>query len=138
MSHRERDSYFRAVLNQQLHQLLKESGTARTSPIRQSEDPPDFGDQASTESDNILNLRLRERESKLLAKIQDALRRLDKGRFGICEACGGEISEKRLRYRPVTTRCIRCKEKQERLENVVESQSRARRPASVKIYMSDR
>jgi DnaK suppressor protein len=134
----EQERYFRTVLNQQLHQLLREVGAGGTRSIRRSEDPPDFGDQASRESDNILSLRLRERESNLVTKIRGALKRLDEGRFGICEACGGKIAEKRLRYRPITTRCIRCKERQERQEAVLGLQSRTRRPSSVKVYMSDR
>lgn len=134
----EQESYFRIFLNQQLRQLSKGAGSGMMNPVSRSEDPPDFGDQASMESDNVLCLRLKEREGNLAKKIQDALKRLDDGSFGICEACGGKISEKRLRYRPVTTRCIRCKEKQEREETVLGLQSRKRRPSSVKTYMSDR
>lgn len=119
----ERTSYFRTLLNHQLSEVLEELGTAKMTPLSRSEDPPDFGDRASKETDNILSLRLRERESGLVTKIEDALKRLDQGRFGICEACGGKISEKRLQHRPVTTRCIRCKEKQEREESVLGLQS---------------
>lgn len=127
----EQKSFFCTVLNQQLHELFKEVGVGKTIPISRSEDPPDFGDQAAMETDNILSLRLKEREGRLAKKIQDALKRLDDGCFGICEACGGKISEKRLRYRPVTTRCVRCKEKQEREETVLGLRSRTRRSSSV-------
>ena len=127
----EQEAYFRTLLNQQLHQVLEGAKTGSVNRVDRPDDPPDFGDQASTESDNILSLRLKERESRLVTKIQDALKRLEKGCFGICEECGGEISEKRLRYRPITTRCIRCKEKQEREEAVLGRQSRIRRPPTL-------
>lgn len=76
----------------------------------------DFVDQASIESDRDLNYRIKERESRLISKIQDALDRIESGEFGICEECGEEISEKRIMARPVTTLCISCKTKQEAME----------------------
>ncbi|RLB13465.1 MAG: RNA polymerase-binding protein DksA, partial [Deltaproteobacteria bacterium] len=62
--------------------------------------------------------RISDRGRKLLVKIKEALERLDNGTFGICEACGEEISEKRLKARPVTTLCIECKKKQETEEKL--------------------
>ncbi|MBW1799204.1 MAG: TraR/DksA C4-type zinc finger protein [Deltaproteobacteria bacterium] len=73
-------------------------------------------DQASLDSEMGLALRIRERETKLLRKIRDALGRLEDGTFGICENCGEEISVKRLMARPVTTLCIHCKKEQETAE----------------------
>ncbi|HUT03233.1 MAG TPA: TraR/DksA C4-type zinc finger protein [bacterium] len=73
----------------------------------------DFADIASQESNRTLKLRLREREQKLLAKIDKALAKLDRGVYGICEHCGGDISLERLRARPVATLCIECKQDQE-------------------------
>ncbi|MBW1973704.1 MAG: TraR/DksA C4-type zinc finger protein [Deltaproteobacteria bacterium] len=61
-------------------------------------------------------LRIKDRESKLINKIKDAIERIDNGTFGICEVCGEEISEKRLMARPMTTLCIKCKIKQEEEE----------------------
>jgi DnaK suppressor protein len=78
---------------------------------------PDPTDRASLESDRNLTLRIRDRERKLRAKIEEALARIDDGTFGICEVCGDEISEDRLEARPVTTLCINCKESQERDES---------------------
>jgi DnaK suppressor protein len=63
-------------------------------------------------------LRLKEREQKLLKKIDETLDRMTSGTFGICESCGGEIGIKRLKARPVTTLCIECKTKQEEDEKV--------------------
>jgi DnaK suppressor protein len=69
-------------------------------------------------ADQNFMLRLKEREQKLLKKIDEALDRITQGTFGICESCGGEISFKRLKARPVTTLCIECKTKQEEDEKV--------------------
>lgn len=79
---------------------------------------PDMADQASAEADKNFTLRLREREQKLLKKIDQALDRIASGTFGICESCGEEIGYQRLRARPVTTFCIDCKIKQEEEEKM--------------------
>lgn len=81
---------------------------------------PDLTDQAAAEADKNFTLRLREREQKLLKKIEEALDRMTNGTFGICESCGEEISYKRLKARPVTTYCIDCKTKQEEEEKLRE------------------
>jgi DnaK suppressor protein len=78
----------------------------------------DPGDQASAEADQNFNLRLREREQKLLKKVDEAIERIQTGNFGICESCGGEISLERLKARPVTTLCIDCKTRQEEEEKI--------------------
>jgi RNA polymerase-binding protein DksA len=75
-------------------------------------------DRASHETDRNFTLRLRDRDRKLIAKIEDALRRLDEGSFGTCVECGEAISEARLQARPVTTLCIGCKEEAERAEDL--------------------
>lgn len=74
---------------------------------------PDEIDQASAEYSQSFIFRLRDREKYYLSKIDKAIKKLDNGDFGICEACDDEISLKRLEARPVTTLCIRCKEEQE-------------------------
>lgn len=74
---------------------------------------PDLGDQASVETDRNFELRLRGREQRLLKKIDEALERIEKDTFGICESCGDTIGLKRLEARPVTTMCINCKTEQE-------------------------
>jgi len=81
---------------------------------------PDVTDQAAAEADKNFTLRLREREQKLLKKIDEAIDRIANGTFGICENCGEEISYKRLKARPVTTYCIECKTKQEEEEKLRE------------------
>jgi len=73
-------------------------------------------DQASNQLERDFLLRLRDRESKLIVKIKEALERIENGTFGVCEECGEEISLKRLRARPMATLCIHCKHEQEALE----------------------
>jgi len=77
---------------------------------------PDPTDQASMETDLNFDLRIKDRERKLIRKIDQAVNRIKVGEFGICEACGGDISIKRLQARPVTTLCIECKTAQEQEE----------------------
>ena len=74
---------------------------------------PDEIDQASAEYNQSFIFRLRDREKYYLSKIDKALKKIESGTFGICEACDEEIAPKRLEARPVTTLCIRCKEEQE-------------------------
>lgn len=77
---------------------------------------PDVSDQASAEVDQNFSMRIREREQKLLKKIDEALDRLAQNTYGICERCGEDIPYKRLKARPVTTLCIDCKTLQEQEE----------------------
>ena len=77
---------------------------------------PDDMDFATSQADQGIMLRLRGREKTLLKKIDDALKRIKDGEFGVCDDCGEDINVKRLVARPVTTLCIRCKEEQERQE----------------------
>ena len=74
---------------------------------------PDPTDQATMETDRNFDLRIKDRERRLIKKIDQALLRIKDGTFGICESCGGAISSKRLQARPVTTLCIDCKTAQE-------------------------
>ncbi len=102
--------------------LLAESGEIISGGLSPGmENFPDMTDQASAEADQNFTLRLREREQKLLKKIDEALDRINNGTFGICESCGGEISFKRLEARPVTTLCIECKTRQEADEKIREA-----------------
>ena len=80
---------------------------------------PDPTDRASLESNRNAMLRIRDRERKLISKIEDALRRIEDGSYGLCESCGGPIGVDRLRARPVTTLCIDCKSQQEEQERRV-------------------
>lgn len=117
---KERDlAEIRDALEQQRKALLSDAGEMIGQGITYgAENLPDLGDQASAVTDQNFMLRLKEREQKLLKKIDEALDRMATGTFGICESCGGEIGIKRLKARPVTTLCIECKTKQEEDEKV--------------------
>jgi DnaK suppressor protein len=84
----------------------------------------DSGDQATLDIAEELDLSLLEMRNKNLKAINDALQRLKEGTYGICEACGGEIPEKRLMVMPFTPCCVACQEKQEALEKVEKEEDR--------------
>ena len=113
--------YFRNLLQKQLDDLLAEAGDTVKAMSDKEDIFPDPIDRASLESDRNFLLRIRDRERKLIIKIRKALDRIEDGSFGICERCGEEISEKRLKVRPVTTFCIDCKEEQENEEKLMSS-----------------
>ncbi|MBM4309893.1 MAG: RNA polymerase-binding protein DksA [Deltaproteobacteria bacterium] len=108
--------FFRKLLEQRRAAL--ENGAADTVVEMTDDDEtfPDPNDRATLESDRNFTLRIRDRERKLISKIDKAMQRIEDGSFGICEECGCEISTRRLEARPVTTLCIECKEEQERKE----------------------
>ncbi len=109
---------YKVMLQQKINELLSEAGKTVNEMTVSKENYPDPNDRASLESDRNFELRIRDRERKLIMKMQEAIKRIDDGTFGICEVCGGPISEKRLIARPVTTLCIDCKTKQEKMEKL--------------------
>ena len=109
---------YKALLTQKINELLSEAGKTVSEMTNGKENYPDPNDRASLESDRNFELRIRDRERKLIMKMQEAIKRIDDGVFGIYEVCGGPISEKRLMARPVTTLCIDCKTKQEKMEKL--------------------
>jgi DnaK suppressor protein len=117
MSERQRE-YFRRKLTSWKEEILRESrGTiqnlqAETTPFA------DLADRASTEAERQLELRTRDRQRKLIAKIDSALRRLEDGSYGFCEETGEPISLKRLDARPIATLSIEAQERHERREKV--------------------
>lgn len=110
--------YFRQVLHEEMNTLLGEAGKTVSEMTAENVNFPDPTDRATQESDRSFELRIRDRERKLINKIKEALERLDQGEFGICELCGEDISEGRLKARPVTTLCIDCKIEEERKEKI--------------------
>lgn len=111
-------AYFKDLLTKRLEGLLAEAGKTVEDMSDEEETFPDPTDRASLESDRNFLLRIRDRERKLILKIQEALDRIENGTFGICEMCGEEISEERLQARPVTTQCIDCKTEAEEKEKI--------------------
>lgn len=110
--------YFKKLLNEKLDDLLLEANKTVSGMSDLKENMPDPADRATLESDRNFTLRIRDRERKLIGKIKDALERIENGTYGICESCGEEISEDRLKARPVTTLCINCKKRQEDEERI--------------------
>jgi DnaK suppressor protein len=104
--------FFRKLLNERVQDLRSEAGKT-VEGMDEDANFPDPSDRATMEADRNSVLRIRDRERKLIFKIQEALQRLENGEFGICEQCGEEIGINRLKARPVTTLCIECKASQE-------------------------
>jgi len=110
--------YFQALLSKMLEEALQK-GTATIEDMTDTMEVfADPADRATMESDRAFTLRLRDRERRLIKKIQGALKRIEDGAFGICEECGEDISVARLKARPVTKLCIKCKSRQEEEENL--------------------
>lgn len=112
--------FFRGLLQKQLDDLVK--GADRTVDDMTGTEGkasfPDPTDRASMESDRNFELRIRDRERKLLSKVRKAIAKVDEGTFGVCEICGCLIDFKRLEARPVTTHCIECKTFEEEEEKI--------------------
>jgi DnaK suppressor protein len=108
--------HFRKLLNEKMTELLAEADRTVDGMTDTKENFPDPSDRASLESNRNFLLRIRDRERKLIGKIQEALARIDDGTYGKCEECGENIGIERLRARPVTTLCIDCKSLQEAQE----------------------
>ena len=106
-------AYFRNLLTKRRDELLIGDNGAVNDMTYLNEKLPDPSDRATAESERNFTLKIKERELKLIDKISDALERIENGTYGICEACEEEISESRLKARPVTTLCIECKRAQE-------------------------
>jgi DnaK suppressor protein len=114
-----RKKYFEKLLNEQLEHLINKSNSKIVGDLIEVQgQAPDFADQATLESDMDMNIHMKERDSKLIAKIKTALERIKEGTYGFCEECGERISDQRLKARPVTTVCITCKKKQETQEKL--------------------
>jgi len=114
---RDKFSAIRRELQKQRAAILEEASGGLTNRAGQ-EAFPDVSDQASAEVDQHFTMRIKEREQKLLKKIDEALDRMNKKTYGICERCEEEIPYERLKARPVTTLCIACKTQQEQEEKI--------------------
>ena len=108
---------FQKILESKRDALLNNAKNLKADGmILDQNDLPDEMDLASSEGMQSFEFRLRGREKTFLDKIDNALRKIESGEFGVCESCEEPISVKRLEARPETTLCIRCKEEQEREE----------------------
>ncbi|HMK36554.1 MAG TPA: RNA polymerase-binding protein DksA [Desulfomonilaceae bacterium] len=112
--------YFQGLLQKQLDELVRGAGktVGDMTELEGKTSFPDPTDRASLESDRNFELRIRDRERKLINKIRKALEKIEDGSFGFCEVCGEPIEFKRLEARPVTTHCIDCKTSEEEEERL--------------------
>jgi DnaK suppressor protein len=110
---------FRVQLLSKKEEILVEAGKTKNEMTDQTSNVPDPNDRATIESGRSFELRIRDRERRLLSKIDEAIGRIEDGTYGVCEECGEEIGIKRLEARPVTTLCIDCKTLQETREKSV-------------------
>ncbi|MGB7270551.1 MAG: RNA polymerase-binding protein DksA [Albidovulum sp.] len=110
--------YFRRKLTAWKDELLEQSAETLEGLQGSARAVPDIADRASEETDRALELRTRDRQRKLVSKIDGALRRLESGEFGYCEMTGEPISLKRLDARPIATMTLEAQEKHERREKV--------------------
>ena len=117
MNERQRE-YFRAKLLAWREDILKEAKETLQHLQEESENHPDLADRASSETDRAIELRARDRQRKLIAKIDEALTRIDDGTYGFCEETGEPISLRRLEARPIATLSVEAQERHEQRERI--------------------
>jgi DnaK suppressor protein len=117
MNERQR-AYFRSKLVSWKNDILREARETLDALQEENTNHPDLADRASAETDRAIELRARDRQRKLIGKIDSAMHRLDEGTYGFCEETGEPISLKRLDARPIATLSIEAQERHERREKV--------------------
>jgi DnaK suppressor protein len=117
MNERQRE-YFRQKLLAWKEDILKEAKETLQHLQDENQNHPDLADRASSETDRAIELRARDRQRKLIAKIEAALTRIEDGTYGYCEETGEPISIKRLEARPIATLSVEAQERHERRERV--------------------
>jgi DnaK suppressor protein len=117
MNPRQRE-YFRRKLENWKDDILRESRETLENLQEESQNHPDMADRASSESDRALELRTRDRQRKLISKIDAALKRIEDGTYGYCEETGDPIGIARLDARPIATLSLEAQEMHERREKV--------------------
>jgi DnaK suppressor protein len=110
--------YFKQKLLAWKDDILRESRETVSHLQAETENHPDLADRASSETDRSLELRTRDRQRKLISKIDEALRRIEEGAYGYCEETGEPISLARLQARPIATLGLEAQERHERRERV--------------------
>src|SRR4029077_11042797 len=117
MNHRQRD-YFRAKLLAWKDEILREARITLQTLQEENVNLPDFADRASSETDRAIELRARDRQRKLISKIDGALQRIEDNTYGYCEETGEPISLKRLEARPIATLSVEAQERHQKREKV--------------------
>lgn len=111
-------NYFKDLLSHWLEELITHADSTVTGLRESDENLPDPLDRAVFDSERNFTLRIRDRESMLINKIRRSLEDIEEGVYGICESCGEDIAIERLKARPVTRHCIRCKTRIEAMEKL--------------------
>ena len=111
-------AYFRAKLIAWKNDILREARETLDHLAEESANHPDLADRASSETDRAIELRARDRQRKLISKIDAALQRIEDGTYGYCEETGEPISLKRLEARPIATLSVEAQERHEKREKV--------------------
>ncbi len=117
MNERQRE-YFRAKLLAWKEEILREAKATLLQLQDENQNHPDLADRASSETDRAIELRARDRQRKLIAKIDAAVQRIEDGSYGYCEETGEPISLKRLEARPIATLSVEAQERHEKRERV--------------------
>ncbi len=117
MNDRQRE-YFRRKLNSWKEDILRESNETLVLLQNESDNHADIADRASSETDRAIELRARDRQRKLITKIDSALMRIEEGSYGYCEETGDPINLRRLDARPIATLSIEAQERHEKRERV--------------------
>jgi DnaK suppressor protein len=117
MNERQRD-YFRRKLVAWKEEILREASDTISALQNENDNHPDVADRASSETDRSIELRARDRQRKLISKIDSALSRINDGSYGYCEETGEPINLRRLDARPIATLTIEAQERHERRERI--------------------
>ena len=117
MNERQRE-YFRVRLMAWKEEILKEAKETLQHLQEENQNHPDLADRASSETDRAIELRARDRQRKLISKIEEALGRIEDGSYGYCEETGEPISLRRLEARPIATLSVEAQERHERRERI--------------------
>jgi DnaK suppressor protein len=117
MNERQRE-YFRGKLLTWKEDILREARATLVQLQDENQNHPDLADRASSETDRAIELRARDRQRKLIAKIDAAIQRIEDGSYGYCEETGEPISLKRLEARPIATLSVEAQERHEKRERV--------------------
>lgn len=110
--------YFKQKLHAWKEDILRESRETLSHLQKETENHPDIADRASSETDRALELRTRDRQRKLISKIDEAMRRIEENSYGYCEETGEPIGLARLEARPIATLSLEAQERHERRERV--------------------
>ena len=111
--------FFKQILEDRIEELFSQADQTIHEIINQNSKEIETIDRAFFNADQTLKLKIRNRESRLIKKISQALERIEDGTYGMCEICGEDISLRRLEAWPVITKCIKCKQEEERMEVLI-------------------